>query len=81
MTFSTLIPNGFGSDNTVKFVQDELKTESENSKHEYTGILPQTFMADYPLIAYNSFLPDNSELVVTNMAENQKTSQYIDLGT
>lgn len=35
---------------------------------------------DYPLLAYNSFLPSSSELVVTNMAERQMTSQVVNLG-
>lgn len=37
-------------------------------------------MVDYPLIAYNSFVPDNSEIILTSLAEHIKKSQVINLG-
>ena len=39
-----------------------------------------TEAVDYPLLVYNSYLPNNSELIVTNIAERDKTSQVIELG-
>ena len=45
------------------------------------GITLQSWIVDYPLIAYNSFLPENSEIVLSNFAEKEKYSQYIHLGS
>lgn len=38
--------------------------------------IPQQFIVDYPLIAYKSFMSDNSEVVICNMAL-QKEPQHI----
>ena len=41
----------------------------EDTGTEVQGNVPQTWMADYPLIAYISFLPNNSEIYLANLAE------------
>ena len=35
---------------------------------------------EYPLLVYNSYLPTNSELVVTSLAEKEKVSYVVSLG-
>ena len=37
-------------------------------------------MIDYPLLAYKSFLPDNSEIHLANLAQEQKQRFLIKLG-
>ena len=37
--------------------------------------IPQQFVVEYPLIAYKSFMSDNSEIVVTNLAI--KNQQFV----
>lgn len=89
ITYAALVHDrhGFVSD-TLKFiVNEEPKTangpgvtkQKENSTL-VTGLTEMKEAVDYPLLVYNSYLPDNSELVVTNMAEKIKTSQVIDIG-
>ena len=46
-----------------------------------TGVAEMTNAVEYPLIVYNSFLPNNSELIVTNIAEKDKVSYVISLGS
>ena len=74
---------------TLKFVREELDTVAtkavgrESSKQEARNIQspsPETWIVDYPLIAYNSYKPDNSEIVICNFAEKKKQSQIIHLG-
>ena len=38
-----------------------------------------TEIVEYPLLVYNSYMPDRSELVITNMAEKSKNSHVIKL--
>ena len=34
---------------------------------------------EYPLIVYNSYKPDNTELIIANMAQREKTLLALDL--
>ena len=87
VTYAALVPSprGFISD-TLKFIVDEepiipndlVKTKGKATL--LTGITDMTEAVDYPLLVYNSYLPNNSELIVTNIAERDKTSQVIELG-
>ena len=75
------------NNNSLKFITDETNPEimledangEENKKKSYvaSGLTRRQYKVDYPLLAYNSFLPDNSEIVVTNMAERAKVSQVV----
>ena len=61
---------------TISFVQESLKeADSErdgqsdkNSITKIQGMLAQSWSVDYPMIAYNSFEPENSEIVLCNFA-------------
>ena len=54
--------------------------QNQSSVPRITGVIEMTQTVNYPIIVYNTYLPDNSELVVTNLAEKQKKSQVISLG-
>ena len=45
-----------------------------------SGLIRKQYIVYYPLLVYNSFKPDNSELIVTNMARRNKVSQVVNLG-
>jgi hypothetical protein len=38
--------------------------------------VPQTWIVDYPLLAYKSYVPQNNELIVLNIA-NEKAAERI----
>ena len=71
---------------SLSFVQHELTPDAnmnsdESLKSVISGPTRQQHVCYYPLLAYNSLIPDNSELILTNMAEygSNKTSQVINL--
>ena len=90
LRFTFLAPDSMGlENNSLKFIEEELRVESEDAvpqaddeitQSEITGLVRQQHVVSYPLLAYNGYLPDNSELVVTNMAEREKRPQLIQLG-
>ena len=45
-----------------------------------SGLTRPQYIVYYPLLAYNSYKPENRELVVTNMARKKKISQVVKLG-
>ena len=59
------------NDSKLKFLTDKMqagvtRTNAkgvEEKSTEVQGSLSQTWMADYPLIAYNSYLSDNSQIL------------------
>ena len=65
-----------GNNTTISFVQDSLKEDdseidgrSDNeSITKIQGMLTQSWFVDYPMIAYNSYEPENSEIVLCNFA-------------
>ena len=46
---------------------------------EVQGSTIQTWMADYPLLAYNSYYCDNSQIHLANLAEEEQKKYIIDL--
>ena len=83
--YTYLRPDQHGfNNNSLKFITDETNPEllvdeangEENKKKNYVaaGLTRQQHIFYYPLLAYNSYLPDNSEIIVTNMAEHKKVS-------
>lgn len=86
-----LVPEtrGFTSD-TLKFVVKEeprqevasnaLGRDKTAPRTLLTGVSEMVEAVEYPLIVYNSYLPNNSELIVTNIAEKEKESQVLNLG-
>ena len=82
---------GRQSDYTIKFIEEQLNEEEFNADAaieegfeeeavQIAGITPQSWASDYPLFAYNSFLPDSSEIIIVNMAEHEKRQQVLDIG-
>ena len=65
-----------GENTTISFVQDSLKEDdseidgrSDNDCiTKIQGMLTQSWFVDYPMIAYNSYEPENSEIVLCNFA-------------
>ena len=45
-----------------------------------SGVIETQEIVEYPIIVYNSYLPTNSELVVTSLAEKDQKSQVVRLG-
>lgn len=41
--------------------------------------MPQSWIVDYPLLAYKTYSPDNSEIAIVHMAQNMPQS-IINLG-
>ena len=85
VTYAVLAPDPRHSvSDTIKFVvkeepkvdqaQGSLAIREEPTPCLITGVSEQTESVDYPLIAYNSFVPDNSEIVLTSLAEHIKKS-------
>ena len=65
-------------DCTIKFITETLLDEADaipnldqpgQEAFQVSCLAASGHIADYPLLAYNSYLPDNSEIIVTNMAE------------
>lgn len=52
--------------------------EDEKSS-EVQGSITQTWMVDYPLIAYNSYLADNSQIHLANLAKRNGEKYVIKL--
>ena len=75
------------NDSKLKFLTDKMqagvtRTNAkgvEEKSTEVQGSLSQTWMADYPLIAYNSYLSDNSQIHLANLAEKQGQKYIIEL--
>ena len=65
-----------GENTTISFVQDSLKEDdseidgrSDNDRiTKIQGMLTQSWFVDYPMIAYNSYEPENSEIAICNFA-------------
>ena len=55
-------------------IDEEVEEEEIKQSYYGSGLVREDYLIYYPLLVYNSHLPDNSELVVTNMAERNKTS-------
>ena len=76
VTYAALVPSprgGFISDSLKFIVDEEPKITNAADKSTansilITGITTMTEIVDYPFLAYNSYLPNNSELIVTNLA-------------
>ena len=45
-----------------------------------SGVIRPQHIVYYPLLAYNSYKPDNRELIVTILARKKKISQVMNLG-
>ena len=84
----TLLQNYSARQGTIKFIKD-YNGQSTNAAEDNQeldqrkmaqGVCLQTFAADYPFIVYNSFQPDNSELIFANLAQRESQSQRLDLG-
>ena len=64
----------------LKFLNDKMKAGmvttnangDEEAGTEVQGNIAQTWIADYPLLAYNSYLSDNSQIFLANLAEKKK---------
>ena len=60
----------------LKFLNDKMRlgmsSGDDEPDTEVQGSIAQTWMADYPLIAYNSYLSDNSQIFLANLAEKRK---------
>lgn len=54
-------------------IKNEDTGELMDQRPKVQSPIPQQFVIEYPLIAYKSFMSDNSEVVVTNLA--LKTNQ------
>lgn len=79
-------PDAHGyNNNSLKFVTDGQAEEDDGEnvarKTSYgSGLVRHDHLVYYPLLIYNNYLPDNSELVIVNMAEKDNTSQAVKLG-
>lgn len=51
--------------------------EAQNFKISCAALMNE--VVEYPLLVYNSYMPDRSELVITNMAEKTKKMNVIKL--
>ena len=74
-----VLQSNFSGQETIKFVKDQMKAGKkginalgeEDSGTYVLGSIAQTWAADYPLVAYNSYLLDNSQIFLANIAEKQ----------
>ena len=41
---------------------------------------PQSWVVDYPVVAYKSFLPDDSDIVIGNFARREDLQLAVNLG-
>ena len=74
--------NGYDN-NSLKFVRDAPRQETTdvfeatNESLVASGLTRQQHHVYYPLLAHNSYQPDNSQLILTNLADKTKLSQVI----
>ena len=45
------------------------QTSTDNSNIRLNGFTPLSWLTDYPILAYNSYLPDQSQIILTNLAD------------
>ena len=83
----TLIQSEFKRQKTIKFVEEDLNFNREQKEEDIMdkstqihGITPQKLALDYPLLVYKSFLPDDSQIVMHNLAERDSVPHKLDLG-
>ena len=66
--------------NFLKFNLRKVKNEDTGEMIDQRPVIqtpmPQQYIIDYPIIAYKSFMSDNSEIVITNLAL-KKNSQIV----
>ena len=90
ITFTLLNPDFDGfENNSIKFIREEPRAEfmtdvPQANSVDYSmlssGLTRPQYIVYYPLLAYNSYKPDNKELIVTNMTRKKKISQVVKLG-
>ena len=68
----SIIYEKYGTDDLIlEFFSAPLNREKGNDEMDYSqNPVSQTFIVDYPLLAYKSFNPNNSEICVAHMAMN-----------
>ena len=83
----TLIQSEFKRQKTIKFIEEDLNSNREQKEEDIMdkstqihGITPQKLALDYPLLIYKSFLPDDSQIVMHNLAERDSVPHKLDLG-
>lgn len=66
----SIIYEQYGSDDlTLEFFSAPLEKEKGDDELDYSqNPLSQTFIVDYPLLAYKSFNPNNREICIVHMA-------------
>ena len=67
------------SDNFAKSFGRE-KPEGNKNLLKFCSPLQQSWMVDYPLLAYKSFKPDNNQIMIGNFATEQNTQYVVNLG-